>query len=370
MAYQLIRLNFGRSPTHFGETGIGLEQTSERIRSDALFSAWVSAYARLFPEGIKPLLDQCQTPDPPFRLSSTFVYRRAPGRPDQFIDYLPTPIQRPLGFPSSSEQGLKIAKTYKKIHYLPLKIWQRWYQGTGFNNDDYDTLVAYGDNPDNKINELDTAGTFDYGSAFKRYELPKVAIGRATRATNFYHTGLNQFDWKPDTQSNSGVMNLAGLYFLVDFRTDDTLKNKLMAALHLLGEDGIGGERSSGAGRFELLPEEPLPSLWQQVLNPPFASEPARHSLISLYWENPVPEALLGDATCYTLIERGGWIASPVSGRQLRRQKVHMFAEGSVFTGKPDGKLAVVTPAQFKKHPIYRSGLSVSVPIKIENNRN
>ncbi|NEZ58580.1 type III-A CRISPR-associated RAMP protein Csm4 [Adonisia turfae] len=367
MVYKLIRLNFGRSPTHFGETGIGLEQTSERIRSDALFSAWISAYARLFPGDIETLLDQCQTANPPFRLSSTFVYRRSLDKPDQFIDYLPKPIQHPAGYPSTSERELKITKTYKKIHYLPLKIWQRWYQGTGFSNEDYDALVAYGDDPDNKINELGKAGAFDYSSAFKRYKLPKVAIDRTTRATNFYHTGLNQFDWSPDNQPErkDGVTNLAGLYFLVDFRTaDEALKNKLMAALHLLGEDGIGGERSSGAGRFELLPEEPLSSLWTTVLNPKLTSDTLHHSLISLYWENPVPDVMLGDATCYILIERGGWIASPFFGRQLRRKKVHMFAEGSVFTGKPDGKLADVTPAQFKKHHIYRSGIALSLAVQ------
>ncbi len=55
--WKLVKLNFGRSPAHFGEVGIGMEETSDRVRSDALFSAWVSIYARLFgKEAVEELL--------------------------------------------------------------------------------------------------------------------------------------------------------------------------------------------------------------------------------------------------------------------------------------------------------------------------
>jgi CRISPR-associated protein Csm4 len=47
-----------------------------------------------------------------------------------------------------------------------------------------------------------------------------------------------------------------------------------------------------------------------------------------------------------------------------------MFAEGSVFPFKPEGKLADVTPDGFTAHSVYRSGISVSLPIKIEGNKN
>lgn len=41
--WQLVRLNFGRTPVHFGEKGIGLESTCERVSSDTLYSALFSA---------------------------------------------------------------------------------------------------------------------------------------------------------------------------------------------------------------------------------------------------------------------------------------------------------------------------------------
>ena len=77
------------------------------------------------------------------------------------------------------------------------------------------------------------------------------------------------------------------------------------------------------------------------------------------------PEGLLENSS-YELQERGGWITSSASGRQLRRKAVQMFAEGSVFSVQPQGKLANVTPEPFKDHNIYRSGISLSLPIKVE----
>lgn len=346
--WKLVRLNFGRSPTHFGEVGIGLEQTSERVRSDTLFSAWVSAYARIFgKDGIESLIAKfTASPDePPFRISSTFVYSR---NGEDFIDYLPKPIERPENYP---EQDLSFAKTYRKLNYLPLAVWRKWYQGSGF--DPEENLQALIDG---------------YQAAFKKYELPKVSIDRTTRATNFYHTGLRQFAWEPRDANESAadswdtVENLAGLYFLLHFPTkNETLEGNLHMALALLGEEGLGGERSSGAGRFQVMTWETLPPEWQKIVD---FSEGNHHSLMSMFWQYPLPPECLGETARYILQERGGWIASP-TGRQLRRQKVYMFSEGSVFPHLPIGQLANVTPKQFTSHYIYRSGVALSLPVKL-----
>ncbi|MGB3509048.1 MAG: type III-A CRISPR-associated RAMP protein Csm4, partial [Microcoleaceae cyanobacterium] len=53
-------------------------------------------------------------------------------------------------------------------------------------------------------------------------------------------------------------------------------------------------------------------------------------------------------------------------GRQGRRKSIQMFTEGSVFAVKPDGKLADVTPEKFTDHRVYRSGISLSLPIKVQ----
>lgn len=350
--WKLVKLNFGRSPAHFGEVGIGMEQTGDRVRSDALFSAWVSNYARLFgKDAVEELLQQFPTPKkqeliPPFRISSTFVYREVE-KGDRTIYYLPRPLKFPINYP---DNDLEFFKTYKKLNYLPLEVWQRWYQGTGFDkNDDTEELKTYTKKGESSGN-LNKFHTFDYKKAFKTDKVPKIAVDRVTRATNLYHTGFVQFAWENDP---------AGLYFLLELSPEgEKLADKLQAALHLLGEEGIGGERSSGAGRFQVAWLD-LPETWQQLVN---FQDGKYHSILSLFWDSTIKEDFLENSS-YEIQERGGWIAES----QLRRKMVRMFSEGSVFLSAPKGMLVDVTPEEFKKlkkHTIYRSGISLSLPIK------
>ncbi|MEM8714693.1 MAG: type III-A CRISPR-associated RAMP protein Csm4, partial [Cyanobacteria bacterium P01_G01_bin.4] len=177
--WRLVRLNFGRNPTHFGETGIGLESTCERVRSDTLFGAWMGAYAKTFgKKAVEDLLGQFETAgEPPFRVSSTFVYRHQGGT---YTDYLPVLADRPTDYPADD---LAFAKTFRKLKYLPLSVWQRWYQGSGFSKQDQEDLKIRASNPNDDSTELAKAGCFSYTEAFKTHELPKVAIDRTTRAT-------------------------------------------------------------------------------------------------------------------------------------------------------------------------------------------
>lgn len=363
--WKLVRLDFGDVPAHFGELGIGVEETAERVRSDTLFGAWVNIYARLFGSGdVEQLLKRFvgeagkPPPMPPVKMSSTFIYRSTDAKDGQreISYYLPKPLQFPHNYPE--EDDLKFFKTYKKLRYLPLKVWQRWYQGEGF--DDESELIAKTKGKSKSDGSLSQAGTFDYGKTFKTNKVPKIAVDRATRATNLYHTGFVQFEWE---RNGDKIKSKSGLYFLLYFpEEDEELEKNLLAALYLLGEEGLGGERSSGAGRFKVEWLE-LPETWQQVVN---FSGGTHHALMSLFWqEKPLPANLLDDSSSYELLERGGWICSSFSGRQLRRQHVWMFGEGSVFPEPPVGELADVTPKQFTLHSVYRNGISLSLPIKV-----
>ncbi|UBF28006.1 type III-A CRISPR-associated RAMP protein Csm4 [Kovacikia minuta CCNUW1] len=376
MSAKLVRLRFGRNVAHFGELGIGIEETSERVRSDTLFSAWLSAYAKLLGKhAVEQLLEQFkEQSDLPFRLSSTFIWQKID---DNFVYYLPRPLAFPRNYPVGDD--LSFTKTYKALKYLPLDVWRHWYQGEGFTESDREQLIAktIKDKSGYEGKELDRAGTFDYSKAYQFYKLPKIAVDRTTRATNLYHTGVVQFNNKLETNKPETEESLAGLYFLVQFADENSdVANDFFAVLDFLGGEGIGGERSSGAGQFKVDRSEVKPlkedfeltEQWQKVLN--FQNANA-HSLISLFWTDDTDHldslfSVTPEAS-YELQERGGWIASPCSdGRQMRRQAVQMFMEGSVFPESPIGKLADVTPSGFTDHKIYRSGISLSLPIKAQ----
>jgi CRISPR-associated protein Csm4 len=352
--WKLVKLNFGNNPAHFGELGIGMEETSDRVRSDSLFSAWVSKYARMFgKEAVEKLLQLFPTKEnpeliPPFRISSTFIYREVEqDESKNTIYYLPRPLKFPINYP---ENDLAFFKTYKKLNYLPLEIWQRWYQGTGFTEEDKTELEKHReDKPEGK---LATAETFNYKKACKTHQLPKIGIDRVTTATNLYHTGFVHF---------ASGDNPAGLYFLLELSpAGEKLAQELQAALHLLGEEGIGGERSSGAGRFEVNWLE-LPENWDKVVK---FQDGQFQTLISLFWDSDISSDFLKNSS-YEIQERGGWIVES----QIRRQMVRMFTEGSVFNSSLTGKLVNVTPTEFKKHQIYRSGISLTLPIKTKEEK-
>lgn len=352
--WKLVRLKFGRNVTHFGELGIGLEETSERVRSDTLFSAWLSAYARLFGSTeIELLIDKCKQPKPLFWLSSTFIYQDFNGK---LIEYLPRPLKFPKNYPIGDD--LAFTKTFKKLKYLPLSVWKRWYQGEGFTEADRNELIAK--TKGSSAGALTEAGTFDYSKAYQMQKLPKVAIDRTTRATNFYHTGVVSYRWD---LVNGEIESQSGLYFLVEFPTDDTeFDRTFFAVLKFLGSEGIGGERSSGAGQFEAKSSD-LDSTWKAVTQ--FA-DGTEYSLLSLLWQSQITPAMLNEAS-YELQQRGGWITSLASGGQQRRKTVQMFTEGSVLQFQPVGELADVTPHNFHTHRVYRSGLCLSLPIKVQN---
>jgi CRISPR-associated protein Csm4 len=269
---------------------------------------------------------------------------------------------------------LEFFKTYKKLNYLPLEVWQQWYQGKGFTESDraelIDRTTKSKSAQEQSAGALQKAGTFDYKKAYEIDQVPKIAVDRVTRATNLYHTGFVQFR---SEQNGSDFKSLAGLYFLLHCpEADEKLADNLHAALHFLGEEGIGGERSSGAGRFDVEWLK-LPETWRKVVN--FPEPNVHHCLVSLFWDDEPStlKRLIADETSYEIQERGGWIGTPSSGRQLRRQMVRMFAEGSVFPEQPQGKLANVTPREFitpqgyRPHAIYRSGISLSLPIKVQD---
>jgi CRISPR-associated protein Csm4 len=142
-------------------------------------------------------------------------------------------------------------------------------------------------------------------------------------------------------------------------------------ALQVLGDAGVGGERSAGHGLFR--PHGP-----HALRDLPDPTPGGRFLTLSLYYptEAELPDVLKDDNVSYRLRMRRGWMASPddsrdakgdlVRGRALRRKAVRMFAEGSILrwlNGKSAlGDLANVTPNVFKAvHPVYRYGYAYAI---------
>ena len=180
-------------------------------------------------------------------------------------------------------------------------------------------------------------------TVWKTDKRPRVTLDRQSSASEIWHLKVVKF--------HEGC----GLWFDAKFEAEET-QTQIETILRVLGDTGIGGERSAGYGAFDLHsePAEPQPE-----------SESDRFVTLSPICPRDTDELdrLIQGDVGYTLEERSGWIGS-AEGSGLRRQQVWMFAEGSVLAGSgvQVGRLVDLKPDAFP-HPVWR--YAYAWPIKI-----
>lgn len=294
----LVKLRF-RAPLHIGSSTLGEEDTHDYAPSDTLFSALCHAYLAAFgTDELEELLARFDG-DAPFLISSAFPYHG-----DTL--FLPTPRIEPPAERGENGSGKKL----KKAAWLSFR--------------DFAGMVE-GEAP---------RETEKFAQYLPRKELlPRVALDRGDSGSSIYYVRRAVF---PEG---------GGLWALVDMR-DEGIELRLRKTFHLLGDMGLGGERTMGCGFFEPEFSEPPPEMRRLL------SGAAPYVAIS----RVSPEdGEMNMADRYTLVESRGWMQSP-TGAQRKRKSVWFFAEGSSFTGRPKGRLRDVTPADGPGHSVYRYG--------------
>nr|WP_255676968.1 hypothetical protein [Deinococcus sp. 23YEL01] len=143
------------------------------------------------------------------------------------------------------------------------------------------------------------------------------------------------------------------LAFLLE-TTSDAQRARLLAALRLLADAGLGGLRTHGSGQFTL-ELQPVPDGLAVRL-----TASGQHVLLGLTHPTPQEAQAIDDSedARYSLRRRDGYL----DGTTLERQDVWMLTEGSLMPGPLTGQVVDVAPPDFP-HPVWRSGLSVSIGI-------
>jgi len=155
----------------------------------------------------------------------------------------------------------------------------------------------------------------------------------------------------------------AGLWTIVQFSDEDAVQKwqtPVRSAFQLLADSGFGGERSRGWGRSETPEWEP----WQAPSAEPSA-EPTEQAqwLLSVYLP-ATDDQVDWKRGSYSTVNRTGRIESPTRWGEPKRQTL-MIAEGSVLVAGNStlrGTVEDIAPEGFP-HPVYRSGLAVSISI-------
>lgn len=314
--YKIIRLEFG-APLHIGNSEGMLEEVLMHIPSDVAFSAVCSVYRHIYgAKETEEMLKEYQR-NPFFRISSFFPYCF-----DRY--FLPCPLNIDLfsyGFDP---------KDARRVKYMDYEVFCLAIQGvlTTQTLADY-KLVGGG--------SILAPRELKAEEFFQEQEITRVALDSITGAANVFH--YSQLVFKEG----------AGLFGLVE--CEERFWPRLQTCWRVLGDEGLGGDRSCGKGWFKVD--------FAGEMAFPLVDKPRSHVLLSLYY--PRHEETAAFDADYTLIRRAGYFYSP-DENSLRRQSVTMLAEGSViYSFLPVGTIVDVTPPLFNLHRVWRNGYAFSI---------
>jgi len=332
MGVQEVRLH-PKGAFHIGERGIGYEGASEFAPADTLFSALCAGWVLLYGEDAlmnELLANNEPNWTPPFIISSAFPFIGS-------VRFYPKPLA------PSPENRIR----WKEVKWVSEGVLRSWLKGESFANRELQTLhdetvVLLADEREQICKDFGLRSL--EGIRFWAVQrVPRVVLDTITHASSLFHFGRLIF--------HDGC----GLFFLVRFLRDD-IAEKFGAVVRLLGDEGIGGDRTTGSGNFcpkfsDAVPDfcQPQKSQWFVNLSPLF----------------PKPEetsSLFADGCNYRLTVRSGWMGG-VLPFPVRRKIVRMISEGSVLCGSAEriwGKIVNVTPAG-AHHCVYRWGYAFPV---------
>lgn len=342
-----------RNRFRLGARDLGV--TSRWLHSDTLFSALINAHALL--HGRDDATQLIET----FRgrrakISSAFYlveFLRA-GNLQKRIFFLPRIFG--LNLPAQSDQDeFGVKKKVKRLEFLSLAAFTEMLQTVREENGEpvfaYDLLdkPQLGDHfiiTQDEKKELAALGCSEHEISkiepYEEFEAPRVNLQKTgdPEAGPFYVTDVHL---NSATVVKTDLSWQAHFYFLLNHRLEDDEASRFFASLRLLADEGIGGERSTGAGGFTGF--EMLDFPWE--LRGPYQTN---LSLVS-----PLPEEL-PRIVSYDAIVRGGYAFMGEDLPHLEKQRVRLIKEGAIFRGEMKGRLVQVGDVQ--GIPVYQNGIN------------
>ncbi|ADQ41972.1 CRISPR-associated RAMP protein, Csm4 family [Caldicellulosiruptor acetigenus I77R1B] len=313
------------SPLHIGEKEKIYNITQTFAHSDTLMSGIINAYSLLYGNSsTNELLDGFLRKSPPFEVSSTMPYVQG-----EF--FVPKPVGLNLHhYKDEGKIEVENDKELKKIKFIRendlLYNFPDKYKVAGSFLLPKDMLYKF----------VESKKAISLGKVKER---ARVSIDRLSSSSNIYYFSHFEFE------------SSAGLWFYLRIN-DQSLEEKIKAAIRLLGDEGLGGDRTCGLGSFEANFEES---------SMPEENDSAKYYM-SLSLVNPQSEDEIKNAISYEILTRSGYIYSK-AGLGIKRKAVRVFSEGTVFSGKVCGRVVDVTPQKFSQHRVYCFALAFLLPL-------
>ncbi|GAB4467983.1 MAG: type III-A CRISPR-associated RAMP protein Csm4 [Anaerolineales bacterium] len=338
--------NLTGSAFHFGEQGLGQEETRAVWSSDSLFAALVARLAVLEgAEAVNNWIQPFAAGAPPFLLTSLFPFAGN-------VRFFPVPLAAALPNDKPLPKGIR-PKDLKRVQFVSENLYRDLLTGKTLVDVESGTVKLQGGKvwlkQDEEANLPPLAQKGEELKLWLIEKRPRVTVERATNASTLFHTGAVHF--APG----------CGLWFGVQWQ-DETRKAHFQHLLHDLGEAGLGAERSVGygKGKFESGGTLELPDpgeMWTTLSR----YLPRREEM----------PAFSGEHAAWKVETVSGWLDSPQKSGQ-RRRAINLVQEGAVLSlpaglQPPFGRLEDARPhyksgpAYPIEHPVYRCGLTVAV---------
>jgi len=317
-----IRFHF-KEPFHIGSEVPGGDPFAGLvIHSDTLMGGILFNWIKLFGDtsGLEGFLNG----NPPFLVSSVF-----PVLGDNF--FLPKPkIISDKEKEPESEKEMQMRKKYKRVKLVPVDILKLYLEGKKV---DKEVIIEQWEK---------------LSASIENYTEPRVRLGPQMESSQIFYI------------TRARTTEELDYYLFVDIK-DASLTDKLVASLKLLAENGLGGFRSKGNGRFELKTEKILEDVPETVKQLSSIETNGTFMLISLL--SPSTDSFQKEKSCFELIIRGGgWALNAKTGSQGLKKRVKMLIEGTILVEKDPGQNPDVTPSEWKEK-IFQYGMGFYVPL-------
>jgi CRISPR-associated protein Csm4 len=350
-----------RSGVQFHLGAGSLEETSELLHADTLFSALTNVYELAY-GAAGTWVEWVQSGR--IRFSSGLHCAELSWRGGEPVFFVPRP---PLRYVPGRDEP-SYGKRLRRVEYVSLGVLAEISAHlVGAETDDVPgcdldllALPAFGGRYACTCEEIAPLGPADIeaGDLVSTVVVPRVEVRSLTGEDAFYHASGITFNRVvlPGGQEVRGHF-----YVLVQHSLEPAEWQRFLACVRLLGDEGVGGERSAGYGWFENVSVE-------QVSLP--GAEEADAISCTLAPLIPADGDELARALHYDLFLRGGGSIGEHGNPRLHRRRVRVMREGALFQGPVRGSLVDVTPDERlldlrpgdpPPPPLLRSGLAFTL---------
>lgn len=343
----LLRFRF-TAPVHFGDAGEGggLEEVRSFCHADTFFSALCREAAMQGEGAVRRLYEKAAAGD--LLISDLLPYKKK--SEDEYDFYLPRPVLTVQGTERESHTLAEVRQSASERKKMKKRAFIRASEMKQYLED-----LRQGTQT---ISEEPVFGAFSDDIHFNGRTREPYSVGAYTFAKD------------------------TGVYLLVSLQSEEDL-DWLLPLIYMLGLSGIGGRRSSGCGRFEIVDGEVGENLSELVENGDafFVPDTAYETFGD---DDKALAELLEDAesSCQMalcpvlpakdeiqmpvtgkLLRRGGFTFSGALDSPVKTGSIHMMDTGSCFAKRIEGRIADVS-CGLTPHPAYKYGKGLFVGIK------